>query len=224
MAFLALKPAPLGITCHAFSPEGKLAVCPNSSELHIYSKGPTGVYALEAKLVEHDILISGVDWCRSSNRIVTCSHDRNAFVWTLEPDEEGVERWNPALVILRIDMSATDVRWSPGGLKFAVASGAKCVSVCSFDDTVRLARRSHRNAKPHLERKSQLHPRLPACPLSLLPSPPPQEKWWVSKMIKKHKSTVMCLAWHPNSQVIATGSTDFKVVKGGGVYLCVCVE
>ena len=30
-------------------------------------------------------------------------------------------------------------------------------------------------------------------------------------MIKKpHKSTVLCVAWHPNSQLIATGSSDFK--------------
>ena len=29
-------------------------------------------------------------------------------------------------------------------------------------------------------------------------------------MIKKHKSTVLSLAWHPCSQVLATGSSDFK--------------
>lgn len=34
--------------------------------------------------------------------------------------------------------------------------------------------------------------------------------WWVSKHIKNHKSTVLSVAWHPNSLLIATGSTDFK--------------
>ena len=29
-------------------------------------------------------------------------------------------------------------------------------------------------------------------------------------MIKKHKSTVLRVAWHPNSQMLATGSSDFK--------------
>lgn len=29
-------------------------------------------------------------------------------------------------------------------------------------------------------------------------------------MIKKHKSTVLSVAWHPNSQILATGSSDFK--------------
>jgi len=34
--------------------------------------------------------------------------------------------------------------------------------------------------------------------------------WWISKMIKKHKSTVLCLAWSPDNHFIITGSTDFK--------------
>ena len=111
MAFVSLKPAPLGITCHAFSPDGrKLAICPNSNELHIYAhqSASSGGFELEARLQQHDLLISGVDWCPLTNRIVTCSHDRNAFVWSLELDDQGVETWTPALVILRIDMSATD--------------------------------------------------------------------------------------------------------------------
>ena len=29
-------------------------------------------------------------------------------------------------------------------------------------------------------------------------------------MIKKHKSTVTSVAWHPNSQLLATGGTDFR--------------
>ena len=34
---------------------------------------------------------------------------------------------------------------------------------------------------------------------------------WVSKMITKHKSTVLCCAFHPsNGQLLATGSADFK--------------
>lgn len=38
----------------------------------------------------------------------------------------------------------------------------------------------------------------------------PEHDWWVSDQIKKHKSTVLSTAWHPNSQLIATASTDFK--------------
>lgn len=34
--------------------------------------------------------------------------------------------------------------------------------------------------------------------------------WWISKMIKKHKSTVLCISWSPNNKFVVTGSTDFK--------------
>lgn len=55
--------------------------------------------------------------------------------------------------------------------KFAVASAAKCVSVCYFEE---------------------------------------ENDWWVSKHIKKHKSTVLDLDWHPNNCLLATASSDFK--------------
>jgi len=35
-------------------------------------------------------------------------------------------------------------------------------------------------------------------------------QWWVSKHIKKHKSTVLKVDWHPNNIFLATGSSDFK--------------
>eukprot|EP00614_Pseudopedinella_elastica_P005255 CAMPEP_0172599974 /NCGR_PEP_ID=MMETSP1068-20121228/20103_1 /TAXON_ID=35684 /ORGANISM="Pseudopedinella elastica, Strain CCMP716" /LENGTH=428 /DNA_ID=CAMNT_0013400409 /DNA_START=210 /DNA_END=1496 /DNA_ORIENTATION=- len=160
-----------GITCHAFNGDGsKIAICPNNNELHIFGRGASG-WTLEHRLTEHDMVISGVDWCGATNSIVTCSHDRNAFVWSEVNQADGGVSWKPSLVILRIDKSALGVRWSPSGAKFAVASAAKCVSVCSFAD---------------------------------------EDNWWVSKMIKKHKSAVLCVAWHPNSQFLATGSTDFK--------------
>lgn len=56
--------------------------------------------------------------------------DRNAYVWSL--NAEGV--WKPTLVLLRLNRSATYVRWSPSETKFAVASGARTIAVCSYDD------------------------------------------------------------------------------------------
>lgn len=34
--------------------------------------------------------------------------------------------------------------------------------------------------------------------------------WWISKMIKGHKSTVLTLDWCPNNKFVVTGATDFK--------------
>ena len=40
------------------------------------------------RLSEHNMRISAIDWSATTNKIVTCSHDRNAFVWTYD-DEKG---------------------------------------------------------------------------------------------------------------------------------------
>ncbi|KAH8066098.1 hypothetical protein JL722_505 [Aureococcus anophagefferens] len=136
--FTQLTDATVGVSCHAWSPDGsQVAFAPNSNELKIVDAKSN---ASKFSLNEHDMVIAAIDWHPTSNFIVTCSHDRNAF-------------------------------WSPDGQKFAVASSAKCVPVCYYEQ---------------------------------------DNNWWVSKMIKKHKSTVLAVAWHPNSQIVATGSSDFK--------------
>lgn len=80
--------------------------------------------------IQHDLLVSSIDWSPHSNKIVSCSHDRNAFVWTFE---SSIQTWKPTLVILRIDRAATDVKWSLDGRRFAVASSAKVVPVCMYE-------------------------------------------------------------------------------------------
>jgi actin related protein 2/3 complex subunit 1A/1B len=143
----------------------KVALCPNNNEVHIYKKSGSS-FTRETVLKEHDAVVTGIDWAPQSNTLVTCSQDRNAYVWTLQGN-----RWTPTLVILRINRAATSVKWSPNEDKFAVASGAKCVSICYFEE---------------------------------------DNDWWVSKHIRKHKSTVTSVDWHPNNVYIATGATDFK--------------
>jgi len=153
----------VGISCHAWSPSfDAIAYAPNSHELRIADASGLEKF----KLNEHDMLISAMDWHPKTNFIVTCSHDRNAFVWTFEED-----KWKPLLVILRIERAALDVKWSPDGQKFAVGSSAKCVPICYYEQ---------------------------------------DNNWWVSKVIKKHKSSVLSTAWHPNSQILASGASDFK--------------
>jgi len=37
-----------------------------------------------------------------------------------------------------------------------------------------------------------------------------KQNWWISKMIKKHKSSVIDLDWSPNQRLLVTGGCDFK--------------
>lgn len=167
--------APGGITCHAWNKDRTMvAICPNSSSVHIYKTDVTsekGKWELLHDLQEHDQVVTGIDWAPESNKIVTASQDRNAYVWELTTNEAGKEEWKPSLVILRVTRGATAVKWTKDEKKFAVGSGARQVPVCYYDD---------------------------------------MNNWWVSKLIKKHKSTILDLDWHPTAPLIATASSDFK--------------
>jgi actin related protein 2/3 complex subunit 1A/1B len=163
------KPFLKAIVSHAWGPDKKqLAVAPNSEEVFIYDSPGQDATKYEKKhiLTEHEGFVSALDWSKSG--LVTCGHDRNAYVWEFDAKEDT---WKPTLVVLRINRAATDVKWSPCGKKFAVASGAKCIPICHYEKS---------------------------------------NHWWISKMIKKHKSTVTSLAWSPNSKFILSGCTDFK--------------
>lgn len=121
------------ITVHAWNKTGdQLAICPNSNEVFIYdAKGqnPKNWKKIHT-LREHAMTVTGIDWNHETNSIVTSSHDRNAYVWTLEQNE-----WKPNLVILRIGRAATCVKWSPNGKKFAVGSGSKQIPVCHYEES-----------------------------------------------------------------------------------------
>lgn len=144
-----------GISCHAWNKDrSKVAICPNTNEIWIYSgchNKDASTWRKEAVLTEHDMIVSGLDWSPVHDKIVSCSHDRSAFVWTYDA---AFRQWKPELVVLRITRAALNVKWAPSGTKFAVSSGAKCVSVCYYQAS---------------------------------------EKWWLSKIIKKHKSTYVIL-------------------------------
>ncbi|KAG8754214.1 hypothetical protein FRC12_011266 [Ceratobasidium sp. 428] len=127
--------AQVPLTCHSFNPDrSQVAVSLNSNEVQIFSKNG-GEWKSTETLSEHDKMITSIDWAPSTNRIVTCSQDRNAYVWEQKQDPQtGNLVWKPTLVLLRINRAATDVRWSPKEDKFAVASGARAIAVCSFDE------------------------------------------------------------------------------------------
>lgn len=64
-----------------------VAICANDNRLQIYEGCNSPSFAswrLAHVLEEHDLIISGISWSPVTNKIVTCSHDRNAFVWSYD--------------------------------------------------------------------------------------------------------------------------------------------
>ncbi|CCG83951.1 protein of unknown function [Taphrina deformans PYCC 5710] len=118
------------VTAHAFNADRTmLAISKSSNTIEIYKRNGSA-FVLDATLNDHDKLVTSIDWAPSSNRIVTCSQDRNANVWTYDTSKRV---WKPTLVLLRINRGATMVRWSPKEDKFAVATSARLVAICYFE-------------------------------------------------------------------------------------------
>jgi actin related protein 2/3 complex subunit 1A/1B len=100
----------------------------NSNQVLIYQLSASTPQLIHT-LSQHDQLVTCIDWAPTTNRIVSCSQDRNAYVWSLDD-----HTWKPTLVLLRINRAATFVRWSPLETKFAVGSSAGSVSICYFEE------------------------------------------------------------------------------------------
>merc|ERR1711971_1247588 len=74
------------IDCHAWSGDRKqLALSRNSKEVVLYKSGGKG-WEADGSLDQHDLRVTGIDWAPKTNRIVTCSADRNAYVWVKQDD------------------------------------------------------------------------------------------------------------------------------------------
>ncbi|KAJ5477244.1 hypothetical protein N7539_007388 [Penicillium diatomitis] len=152
------------IADHSFSSDRQTLAVARDNNVELYQSSGNK-FTLSDELKGHDKTVTSVDIAPNSGRIVTCSQDRNAYVW-----EKTASGWKPTLVLLRINRAATFVRWSPSEQKFAVGSGARVIAVCYFEE---------------------------------------ENDWWISKHLKKPiRSTITTLAWHPNSVLLAAGSTD----------------
>mmetsp|Transcript_372 Transcript_372/g.574 ORF Transcript_372/g.574 Transcript_372/m.574 type:complete len:395 (-) Transcript_372:235-1419(-) len=134
MSVLAAGRVAETVVSHAWNKDyTQVAICANENVVYVYAATPdtpAGQWKLLHTLQEHDQHVSSVDWAPTSNLIVTCSHDRNAYVWNHRTDDT----WQPNLVILRLNRAALSARWSPLGNKFAITSGAKSVCICYYEE------------------------------------------------------------------------------------------
>mmetsp|Transcript_1208 Transcript_1208/g.1840 ORF Transcript_1208/g.1840 Transcript_1208/m.1840 type:complete len:159 (+) Transcript_1208:54-530(+) len=138
------------ISCFAFNGDNsRVAICPNNSTVHIYDTcGKPEDYKAwkktDQELLEHDLLVSSIDWAPKTNRILTCSQDINAYVWC-EEEEEYKDKatgdmkkrmvWNQKLVVLKTNRAAAVCKWSPDESVFAVGTAATELGICTFDKT-----------------------------------------------------------------------------------------
>ena len=117
-----------GITCHSWNADRtQIVVANNSHLLEVYLiRGDS--WERQHTLKEHHQTVSAVDWHPLTNRIISCSHDRNVVVWELSGT------WKPALVNFYQTRGVLDASWSTRGDKFVVGTGSKNIGVGHWSD------------------------------------------------------------------------------------------
>lgn len=117
-----------------------LAVATPTNQVELYS-WPEGRRL--AQLGGHEATVAGLAFAAAAGgsgdagpllRLVSASHDRNAFVWTHQPDggssanggsggggngsaDAAQEQWRPELVITKLSKAGLCCAWAPGGRK-----------------------------------------------------------------------------------------------------------
>ncbi|KAG2381533.1 hypothetical protein C9374_006522 [Naegleria lovaniensis] len=126
------------ISCLCFNKDRSLAaLSPANSEIHIYDTCHSESFqhwTLQHVLSEHASYITALDWAPNSNKLLSCSQDKNCFVWEFHSSENNDKgEWKPIPVLIYISKSATCCKWSPDESRFAVGSSSKTVSICCYD-------------------------------------------------------------------------------------------
>ncbi|KAL3310593.1 Polycomb protein sop-2 [Cichlidogyrus casuarinus] len=120
------------LVAHAFNADlNEMAVSLNTSDVYVLAvaKNPNEKFKVLSVLSDHTGLVTGIDWAKKTDNLVTCSSDRNAYVWYRTSEKE----WKPILVVLNLQRAVTCVRWSPNETKFAAGSSSKILAVASFE-------------------------------------------------------------------------------------------
>uniref|UniRef100_A0A914QDH1 Arp2/3 complex 41 kDa subunit n=1 Tax=Panagrolaimus davidi TaxID=227884 RepID=A0A914QDH1_9BILA len=89
------------IHAHAFNADrSQVAISVGNENVYILHL-VGGKWIEKHVLSEHDMAVTSIDWAPKTNRIVTCSRDKNAYVWTHENN-----KWNACLVLAKLTFAA----------------------------------------------------------------------------------------------------------------------
>eukprot|EP01084_Bolivina_argentea_P075888 137529_1 len=119
------------ISVHSWNEDRtELAMSPNTSDVIIYSASGTNLKHWKKLqiLKGHKMRITSIDWSYPTDTIVTSSNDGTIYIWRKKQNQ-----WKSTLISLRtFHKSATCVKWSPNGRKFAVGTNGKQISICYY--------------------------------------------------------------------------------------------
>ena len=86
---------------------------------------------MKFSLLQHELVVSSLDWHHETGLLVSCSHDRQAFVWKFHED---TGTWENQFVVVGIPRAAITAKWNKDGDQFVITSSAKQVGVFTYDE------------------------------------------------------------------------------------------
>lgn len=169
------------IADHSFSADRQTLAVARDNQVELYGRSG-GKFTLQDELKGHDKTVTSVDIAPTTGQIVTCSQGMYlaAIVYNVYYADPSVQTGMPTYGNLHLRLEAHS------------SSSASTAPPLSSAGPLRKEIRS-RIRRPH---NSSLLLRI-------------RNDWWVSKHLKKPiRSTITTLSWHPNSVLLAAGSTD----------------
>lgn len=111
----------------------KCALSKKDTQIYIYNVtdiNKPDTWKLETKLDAHLQYISGLDWNHNSNEILSCSHDKTAFVWQFSGG-----KWSSTNVVApsTTELGYLCCKWNSRGDKFCAGTSAKQLFIGYFN-------------------------------------------------------------------------------------------
>jgi actin related protein 2/3 complex, subunit 1A/1B len=168
------------IADHSFSADRQTLAVARDNNVELYNRSGSK-FMLKDELKGHDKTVTSVDIAPRSGMIVTCSQGR------------GIFRLASKELTISLDRNAYVWEPSPSGWKPTLV-------LLRINRAATFVRWSPSEKKFAVGSGARV---IAVCYFE------EENDWWVSKHLKKPiRSTITSLAWHPNSVLLAAGSTD----------------
>jgi len=149
-------------------------------------------------------------WNGDKSRIAFCPNNNEIHIYSKQGNE-----WKQEHVLSEHDQTVTGIDWGHKTNRIVTSSLDRNAYVWTFTNNVwkptlvilRIPRAATGVKWSPLENKFAVSSSAKCVAVCFFDK---DNDWWVSRHIKKHKSTVLSLSWHPNNVLLLTGSSDFK--------------
>jgi actin related protein 2/3 complex subunit 1A/1B len=169
------------IADHSFSSDRQTLAVARDNNVELYGRSG-GKFSLKDELKGHDKTVTGVDIAPNSGRIVTCSQGM-PYILSERPSAYSSSSDRNAYV-----WEPSPTGWKPTLVLLRINRAATFVRWSPSELKFAVGSGARIIAICYFEEEND---------------------WWVSKHLKKPiRSTITTIAWHPNSVLLAAGSTD----------------